>query len=474
MFLDPVFTTCGIAATTGMAGWVLGKYKASRNNETGNSFLLSEITRQQESSQGLLAALMGATGDAIIQKSPDDRWLTINHAALNMLKIPHDDLVGRTTDEIALDYPHIYSCSLCDIEADNEAWAAGMPIAKEVSHVRPHGDHRTIEVVRVPNGEATDGMSKSLVIVGRDVTSRKEAEEAAIAAEKFATLAMDALSSNICILDQSGLIILTNHSWKLFAEEHPPKIPHYGVGMSYIDVCRESESVDAEAIADGIDSVLNGDSVSFSHEYRCVDHLDPAKSYCNVIKASRCDVGGKIHVVVSHEDITERKTNEDNARYAATHDVMTGLYNRAFFEGEIERLSMSRTPVGIIILDLDNLKKANDNYGHEAGDHLICRAAVCLRRALRGEDVVARIGGDEFVAIVNNASQTSLNHIVKRIREQEAAINKTNPTQPVKLGMSIGVGLAEGTVLLPEAIRTADKMMYIEKAARKQIKAAGK
>lgn len=467
MFVSDWIIPAVCSAVAGAAGWRAGR---KGKPATGLFDVGPEPLKEQgrDDEQGLLAALMGATGDAIIQKDACDRWLAANHAAVNLLKIPLHQLIGRNTDEIGLDYPNVLAFPLCDIDADREAWAAEMPLSKEVSYQRPYGDFRTFEVTRVPVTDEAGGQ-RSLVIICRDVTSRIEAEAAAAASEKFARVAMDALTSQICVVDQEGQIIFVNHSWRLFSADRPPGVVHYGEGMSYLDVCRKSETVEAEIIANGIRSVLEGNAFVFSHEYRCTDYLDKDKSYCNTVNVARCDMGGEIFAVISHEDITERKTAEENAVYDATHDKLTGLCNRAFFETEVGRLQAKQKTIGIIMIDLDNLKKANDVYGHESGDHLICRAAVCLRRAMRGEDVVARIGGDEFVVLVEDTSLHVLSLIVKRIRDEEAAINRSSVTEPVKLGMSIGVALYDGTKPFAEAMRVADKMMYAEKAARKQM-----
>jgi diguanylate cyclase (GGDEF)-like protein/PAS domain S-box-containing protein len=469
--LSNILVTFALASSAGIVCWYFGKTSsaaAGKDNEASFSIFIEELDKEHEASRELLVALLGATGDAVVQKSDAGFWLEVNSAASNLLKIPRESLIGRTTDEIAQDYPSIYSSPLCDLDAENEAWAWGdQPLAKEVTYKRFPGDRRSLDVVRVPVGtNRAEGM-KTIVIVARDITSRMDAEEAANSAEQFARMAMDALSSNICILDQAGTIIHVNHSWKRFAEEHSAE-SHYGEGKNYIDICRKANSVDAQAVADGLQSILNGETMSFASEYRCVDHQDASKPYCSVLKASRADVGGKIHVVVSHEDITERKTSEETARYDATHDVMTGLYNRTFFEAEAERLAHSRVSVGVLMIDLDNLKKANDTFGHDAGDQLIQRAAVCLKRSARGDDLVARIGGDEFTVIIKDASMQTLSTVIRRIREQEEAINKNIQTTSVKLGLSIGAGLSDDKTPFAAAVKKADQMMYIEKSARKR------
>jgi diguanylate cyclase (GGDEF)-like protein len=99
---------------------------------------------------------------------------------------------------------------------------------------------------------------------------------------------------------------------------------------------------------------------------------------------------------------------EEQLRYASSHDQLTGLYNRMYFDEEYERVARTGNwPVAILMLDLDNMKETNDSYGHAAGDKLLQRAANVLRQTFRREDIVARIGGDEFAIIIPRCTESS-------------------------------------------------------------------
>jgi diguanylate cyclase (GGDEF)-like protein len=151
--------------------------------------------------------------------------------------------------------------------------------------------------------------------------------------------------------------------------------------------------------------------------------------------------------------------------HMSTHDGMTGLYNRAYFDTELERAAHGRKfPVSIIMADLDGLKAVNDSAGHEAGDQLISSAAEILRESFRGDDVVARIGGDEFAVIMTNCSAEAAGEALKRIRGSQG---KHNSMQNTAVSISLGAGTVECGEKLLDALKMADEQMYRDKAGNK-------
>jgi PAS domain S-box-containing protein len=109
-------------------------------------------------------------------------------------------------------------------------------------------------------------------------------------------------------------------------------------------------------------------------------------------------------------DITERKEFEEKLQYQSTHDNLTGLYNRSYYEAEMVRLQRSRLfPISLIVVDVDGLKKVNDTQGHNVGDVLLRQAAQVMQTTFRPEDMIARIGGDEFVVIRCANSRSAIN-----------------------------------------------------------------
>ncbi|RJP55175.1 MAG: diguanylate cyclase [Anaerolineaceae bacterium] len=167
-------------------------------------------------------------------------------------------------------------------------------------------------------------------------------------------------------------------------------------------------------------------------------------------------------VLVSIQDITARKKAEDYLRYLGTHDAMTGLYNRAYFEEAIQKLEAQRTdPVSIVIFDLNFLKLINDTTGHQAGDKLIRRTAEVLNAAFDDETLVARIGGDEFAAILPGEDNEDAAERIKQIQIL-IELNNNYYREPV-LSIAMGASASAPGISLEKVITLADDAMYRNK-----------
>ncbi len=167
------------------------------------------------------------------------------------------------------------------------------------------------------------------------------------------------------------------------------------------------------------------------------------------VSTSKVAFGGQEYILALVRDITERKEAELSLRYLSFHDGLTGLYNRNFIEEEIGRLSTARQlPVSVIMADVNGLKLVNDTYGHDHGDELLRGAADILRSACRGEDIVARWGGDEFVILLPRADRFAAEAVRRRI----LSTSQDRTVDNIPISLTSGVA-TEGTD--PERIRQA-------------------
>jgi diguanylate cyclase (GGDEF)-like protein/PAS domain S-box-containing protein len=176
------------------------------------------------------------------------------------------------------------------------------------------------------------------------------------------------------------------------------------------------------------------------------------------------DAGEIIGVIGIAHDITSRKEIEVTLRHDNTHDVLTGLYNRLFFDEDMERISRGRMfPVSIVMADINHLKIVNDTDGHEAGDDLIRLAAQVIMRGFRAEDVVARIGGDEFAVLLRSTQAEVAEEAVRRIMNSPEILGG-------ELSIAFGIASADNKKQLSRALKLSDEMMYLVKLDQKKCK----
>lgn len=184
--------------------------------------------------------------------------------------------------------------------------------------------------------------------------------------------------------------------------------------------------------------------------------------------------GSKIHVAISSRvvyqngkplhydgivrDISEQKNYEEKVKYLSFHDSLTGLYNRTFFDEELKRLRKTRQlPLSIVLGDVNGLKKINDTIGHYKGDILLKRIARILKQCFRSEDIISRIGGDEFCIILPSTSRKDTENIIKRVID----LCKGKSTKDIPLSISFGIAvMKKKNDKIKDVFRTAENMMY--------------
>jgi len=173
------------------------------------------------------------------------------------------------------------------------------------------------------------------------------------------------------------------------------------------------------------------------------------------------------------EDITEKKKRDDDIQYISYHDVLTGVYNRAFFEEEKMRFDLSRQfPISLIMGDVNGLKFINDSFGHSKGDELLKEIAKIMRKSCRGDDIVARVGGDEFVILMTQTDEKGAIEVCNRI--EKACFDYKECNDKKTLNMSISLGHSTKTQegqKMDALLQEAEKMLYRKKNAdRKKVK----
>ncbi len=156
---------------------------------------------------------------------------------------------------------------------------------------------------------------------------------------------------------------------------------------------------------------------------------------------------------------------------AAMFDALTGIHNRRWLDETLHRLvlrnSRDKSDISVSLIDIDHFKNFNDTYGHDAGDHVLTVVAECLARNLRPTDLVARFGGEEFVAIFPDASLDVAKEVANRLRSavESELMKMEDGTKLPGVTISMGVAQLEADQTVPNLLKIADAAMYRAKDA---------
>jgi diguanylate cyclase (GGDEF)-like protein/PAS domain S-box-containing protein len=301
------------------------------------------------------------------------------------------------------------------------------------------------------------GTPQGLISIGEDCTERKRAEKALRDQLHFIQVLIDTIPTPIFYKDTQGRYLGCNAAFEKLIGLSRESI----TGKTIYNIVPE----DLAAIYNKGDlALLTGKGTQiYESSVACADGTQQDVIFYNaVFMNSDNTVGGLVGAIL---DISERKQTEIKLRYMSTHDMLTGLYNRAYFDEELERLKDGRKfPVSIVMADVDRLKEVNDNMGHATGDEMLKRAAQVLKTVFRKEDVVARVGGDEFAALLPDTDENSVREAIERLQSCIKEFNIAYGTLP--LNMSMGSATARKGEQLMSAWRKADELMYEEKKSR--------
>jgi|GEM_PF-1840088 len=171
--------------------------------------------------------------------------------------------------------------------------------------------------------------------------------------------------------------------------------------------------------------------------------------------------GEMVGAVVTFMDNTERKRTEEHIKYLSCHDSLTGLYNRMYFEDALKTIDVKKNiPISIIFGDLNGLKLTNDIFGHAAGDALIEKSAEILKKVCRDEDIVARVGGDEFIILLPNTDKQNAEKIIQRVQNEFSEAKMS----AIKCSMSMGYDTKTSSkIAIERTLENAENSMYKDK-----------
>ncbi len=295
-----------------------------------------------------------------------------------------------------------------------------------------------------------------------DITKRKNAEQALQKSEARYRSLVESTEDSIYLVDRDFRYIYMNR-------QHLKRL---GVTNEDIIGKQYSEFHNRAATLDFINKVQGVFDTGISTQHEHHSNRD-GRYFLRTLSPVR-DVNGDIFAItVISKDITERKRMEDKLRALSLTDDLTGLYNRrglkALGEQQIKLANRLKKKVVMLYADVDDLKKINDSLGHNEGDRLLVSTANLLRDTFRNSDIIARIGGDEFVCMSVDMEEASGAAVHSRVSEK---IDEFNRQQNLAYDLSVSFGISyydpEDPCSLDELLEKADKSMYQLKKNRQK------
>lgn len=399
-------------------------------------------------------SIVQSSDDAIISKTLDGRVISWNLAAQTMFGYTREEMVGQS---LLLLFP--------PDRVDEERFILERLLAGEtVSHfetvrIRKDGTPVEVSVTISPIFDRHSwivGASK----IARDITQRKRDEANLLLASSVFTHT----SEGVAIADAQGRLVEVNQAFSRITGYAREEV--LGQGHQFFKSGKQGPEVIQEMLA----------------TLRAKDHCQgeiwsrtkSGKAYAVLLTVSAVrDVDGRIQrYVVLFSDITPLRMEQEKIEHVAHYDALTDLPNRLLLSDRLQRaMAMSqrnRQTLAVLYLDLDGFKQVNDRYGHSVGDALLIALARRITQVLREVDTLARMGGDEFVAVLADVQgPDQCMHLVQRIL-RVCAEPITLEDQVLSVSASIGVTLypQDGSDA-EQLIRHADRAMYEAKQSGK-------
>jgi len=408
----------------------------------------SDISKLQ-----MMDALMKYITDSIYFKDLKSRCIRINKACAEKYRINNpDEAVGKTDFDF---FSEEHARQAYDVE--QKIIKTGIPaIGFEEKETYEDREDRWITTTKMPFYDEK-GKIIGTFGISRDITSNKIVENKLEKEISFINALMEKIPDSIYFKDRNSIFVLIN---KALAERIGIKDPDEAVGKTDFDFFSKEHA--KQAFEDEQNIIKTGKPIIDFEEKETYE--DREDRWITTTKMPFYDEKGKIIGTFGiSRDITDKRKAEEKVKYLSFHDGLTGLYNRAYFDEELNRLDTERQlPITIVMGDLNGLKLINDTYGHSRGDMLLRNIADILKESFRKEDIISRWGGDEFISILPKTSVKDAESIIKRIKELCEEKSTTEMPLSISLGISTKKSSSEN---IDDILKEAEDKMYKSKIA---------
>lgn len=376
-------------------------------------------------------------------------------------KVNHQfaEIVGRSPSELlTMDWMSLtYSEDLENNLALNKLLIQGKQPVFDLDkrYVKPDGSLVWVNIKVVDFSNDILGRHKQLCFV-EDITEKKMALDAIIASEhNFRTL-FEGSADAILILDETEIVDCNVAAINLFGLE--AKASLIGKKPWNLSNYLQPDGLESEYKATQmIQNCLKDSNARFEWW-----HVKSDGSALPVeVVLTKIILNGKTLIHVLSRDITDRKAMEEKLQEMSYHDQLTSLYNRRFFEEELNRIDVQRNfPLTVMMADVNGLKLINDTFGHPVGDQLLIKVARIIEDGCRADDIISRIGGDEFAILLPQTSFEEAKTIVERINYYAAKKHVGSLDISISFGWGTKLSIDDS---MHEILKRAEDNMYKKK-----------
>ena len=282
-----------------------------------------------------------------------------------------------------------------------------------------------------------------------------------------ALVTLQSIGDGVITTDIHGIVEYLNPVAERLLDKRSSEV----IGKHYLDILNMEGESDGETLHDLVEMILHHDSATVHADDGILRHADGSEFSINISAASmRAGNGQIVGVVLVLHDITEVMNMARQLGHQASHDMLTGLYNRREFErrldAAIRESHANHTHHVLFYMDLDQFKVVNDTYGHRAGDELLRQLSRRFGAAIREHDVLARPGGDEFGILLYDCPLDKASEIAESIRQQVRNFRFSWDDRVFEIGISIGVvPLDANSGSMVDVMSYADAACYVAKDA---------
>ncbi|MCK9531066.1 MAG: EAL domain-containing protein [Gammaproteobacteria bacterium] len=401
----------------------------------------------------------------ILENMQDTYYRTDNEGRITFISRSAESLLGYDTHELTgkrvaalLANPRLYDTFLSDLDARGGA-------VRNYELVLRHRDAHTVGVaVNAQYLSRDDGVILGVEGTVRDITELKRAREALFQEKERALVTLQSIGDGVVTTDEHGRIQYLNP-----IAERLLAVDGQVIGRHYLEVLKLVDEATGDALGDLVKLCLRRDTGVVHADEGLLTQPDGTRFHLKIVAAPMRDrFGHLVGVVLALHDITEVMGMARQLRYQASHDMLTGLYNRGRFERRLEDAIRSAMAGGgphvLFYMDLDQFKVVNDTCGHKAGDELLQQLAALMQARLRENDILARLGGDEFGALLEHCPIDRAVSIAEALRQAVRDFRFAWEDKTFEIGVSIGVVPIEAdSGNLADVLAAADAACYIAK-----------